>query len=62
MRCAEWTPSPEQLNAFKSQSITAGGMLACFGDGSVRPVPAGTTDEVFCALESPALGEVVNVP
>ena len=62
MRCAEWCPSPEQLNAFKSQSITAGGMLACFGDGSVRAVPAGTNDEVFCAMESPALGEVVNVP
>lgn len=62
MRCAEWTPSPEVVNAFKSQSITSGGMLACFGDGSVRVVPAGTTDEVFCAMESPALGEVVNVP
>ena len=62
MRCAEWTPSPETLNAFKSQSITSGGMLACFADGSVRPIAAGTNDETFCAMESPALGEVVNVP
>lgn len=62
MRCAEWCPSVDVVNAFKSQSITPGGMLACFADGSVRPVPAGTNDEVFCAMESPGLGEVVNIP
>jgi hypothetical protein len=62
MRCSEWTPSPETVNAFKSQAITSSGILACFADGSVRPVAAGTNDETFCAMESPALGEVVNVP
>jgi prepilin-type N-terminal cleavage/methylation domain-containing protein len=60
MRCAEWTPPPSTLNAFKSQSITAGGMLACFADGSVRMVPEGTNDEDFCAIESPSLGEVAK--
>jgi prepilin-type N-terminal cleavage/methylation domain-containing protein len=58
MRCAEWTPPTEKVNAFKSQSITHGGMLACFADGSVRSVPDATTDEEFCAIESPNLGEV----
>lgn len=62
MRCAEWTPSTETLNAFKSQSITPGGMLACFADGSVRPVPAGTNDQVFCSLESPSGGEYFELP
>ncbi len=60
MRCAEWQPSPETVNAFKSQSITAGGILAAFADGSVRTVTAGTSDEDFCALESPALGEIAK--
>jgi prepilin-type N-terminal cleavage/methylation domain-containing protein len=60
MRCAEWTPPPTTLNAFKSQSITHGGMLACFADGSVRIVPDNTNDEDFCTLESPALGEVAK--
>jgi prepilin-type N-terminal cleavage/methylation domain-containing protein len=60
MRCAEWKPSPETLNAFKSQSITAGGMLAVFADGSVRTVAEGTSDEAFCALETPSGGEVAK--
>jgi hypothetical protein len=60
MRCAEWQPSPETLNAFKSQSITAGGMLAAFADGSVRVIAAGTSDEDFCALESPSVGEIAK--
>jgi type II secretory pathway pseudopilin PulG len=60
MRCAEWVPPTTQLNAFKSQSITRGGMLACFGDGSVRLVREGMNDEDFCALESPDLGEVAR--
>jgi prepilin-type N-terminal cleavage/methylation domain-containing protein len=60
MRCAEWRPNPSTLNAFKSQSITAGGMLACFADGSVRTVPDGTNDEDFCALESPSMGEIAK--
>jgi type II secretory pathway pseudopilin PulG len=61
MRCAEWTPSPETVNAFKSQGITSGGILACFADGSVRTIIQSTNDQVFCALESPCLGEVVNI-
>jgi prepilin-type N-terminal cleavage/methylation domain-containing protein len=60
MRCAEWRPSPETLNAFKSQSITAGGMLAAFADGSVRTVADSTSDEDFCALESPNGGEIAK--
>lgn len=60
MRCAEWRPDMNTLNAFKSQSITAGGILACFADGSVRTVTEGTNDEDFCALESPKLGEIVK--
>jgi prepilin-type N-terminal cleavage/methylation domain-containing protein len=60
MRCAEWRPSPETLNAFKSQSITAGGLLAAFADGSVRTVTDGTSDEDFCAYESPGLGEIAK--
>jgi type II secretory pathway pseudopilin PulG len=60
MRCAEWRPSVETLNAFKSQSITAGGMLAVFADGSVRPVAEGTSDEDFCAYESPRGGEIAK--
>lgn len=60
MRCAEWVPPTTQLNAFKSQSITRGGMLACFSDGSVRLVREATNDEDFCAIESPALGEVAK--
>ncbi len=59
MRCAEWTPNPESVNAFKSQSITPGGMLACFADGSVRSVDSAASDEAFCARESPRGGEVV---
>lgn len=58
MRCAEWRPDPNTLNAFKSQSITPGGMLACFADGTVRTVSEGTNDEDFCTLESPAGGEI----
>lgn len=60
MRCAEWRPNPSTLNAFKSQSITPGGMLAVFADGSVRTVTEGTNDEDFCAMESPGLGEIVK--
>ncbi len=60
MRCAEWTPGLVTNNAFKSQSITPGGMLACFADGSVRSVTEGTDDQNFCAFESPAGGEVNN--
>jgi len=62
MRCAEWMPPINKLNAFKSQSITPGGMLACFADGSVRTVFEGTNDEDFCAIESPSLGEVARQP
>lgn len=62
MRCAEWCPSPETLNAFKSQAITSSGILACFADGSVRTVPATTNDQVFCSLESPAGGEYFELP
>jgi prepilin-type N-terminal cleavage/methylation domain-containing protein len=60
MRCAEWRPNPQTLNAFKSQSITAGGMLAVFADGSVRSVADGTNDEDFCAYESPSGGEIAK--
>jgi prepilin-type N-terminal cleavage/methylation domain-containing protein len=60
MRCAEWTPPSTTVNAFKSQSITPGGMLACFGDGSVRSVVDGTTDRDFCVMESPRGGELIN--
>jgi type II secretory pathway pseudopilin PulG len=56
MRCAEYQPSTEALNAYKSQSITPGGMLACFADGTVRTVPSGTSDQDFCALEGPSDG------
>jgi len=60
MRCAEWKPSPETLNAFKSQSISPGGMLAVYADGSVRTVAENTNDEDFCAMESPRGGEIVK--
>jgi type II secretory pathway pseudopilin PulG len=60
MRCAEWQPPTTTVNAFKSQSITPGGMLACFGDGSVRQVADGTNDRDFCVMESPRGGELVN--
>jgi hypothetical protein len=60
MRCAEWRPNPNTLNAFKSQSITAGGLLAVFADGSVRSVADGTNDQDFCALESPRGGEIAK--
>ncbi|HEY8505852.1 MAG TPA: DUF1559 domain-containing protein [Gemmataceae bacterium] len=60
MRCAEWRPNPNTLNAFKSQSITAGGILAVFADGSVRTVAEGTNDEDFCALETPRGGEIAK--
>jgi prepilin-type N-terminal cleavage/methylation domain-containing protein len=60
MRCAEWRPTPTTLNAFKSQSITAGGILACFADGSVRTIAEGTNDEDFCAYESPNMGEIAK--
>jgi hypothetical protein len=60
MRCAEWMPVTTTVNAFKSQSITPGGMLACFGDGSVRTVRDNTSDRDFCVMESPQGGEVVN--
>jgi prepilin-type N-terminal cleavage/methylation domain-containing protein len=62
MRCAEWQPSPDNLNVYKSQSISSGGMLACFGDGSVRTIPTGTSDRDFCALEGPSDDEVFMVP
>lgn len=58
MRCAEWQPNPTTVNAFKSQSISEGGILACFADGSVRTVPNSTNDQDFCSMESPALGEL----
>jgi prepilin-type N-terminal cleavage/methylation domain-containing protein len=60
MRCAEWRPDPNTVNAFKSQSITAGGILACFADGSVRTVADYTNDEDFCAYESPSMGEIAK--
>ena len=62
MRCAEYTPPTSQLNVYKSQSITPGGMLACFADGSVRTVPSHTSDQDFCALEGPTDGQVYSVP
>jgi hypothetical protein len=62
MRCAEYQPNPENLNAYKTHSITPGGMLACFADGSVRTIGAGTNDQDFCALEGPRDGNVFMVP
>jgi prepilin-type N-terminal cleavage/methylation domain-containing protein len=62
MRCAEYQPNPNSLNVYKSQSITAGGIMACFGDGSVRVVAAGTNDQSFCALEGPSDGNVFMIP
>jgi prepilin-type N-terminal cleavage/methylation domain-containing protein len=62
MRCAEYQPNPSTINAYKTQSIAAGGMLVCFGDGSVRMVGAGTSDENFCALEGPRDGAVYSMP
>lgn len=58
MRCAEWKPNVNTVNAFKSQSITSGGMLACFADGSVRSITDGTSDQNFCSNESPQGGEI----
>lgn len=62
MRCAEYTPSQNTVNAYKSQSITSGGMLACFADGSVRNVLDGTSDQNFCAMEGPSDGQVFSAP
>ncbi|MBM3994971.1 MAG: DUF1559 domain-containing protein [Planctomycetes bacterium] len=62
MRCAEYQPPQDTLNAYKSQGITPGGMLACFADGSVRTIAAGTSDRDFCALEGPSDGETFAVP
>ncbi len=62
MRCAEYQPSSEKLNVYKSQSILHGGMLACMADGSVRMVPTGTTDQNFCALEGPSDNEIYAGP
>jgi prepilin-type N-terminal cleavage/methylation domain-containing protein len=62
MRCAEYQPNPSNINAYKTQSIASGGMLACFGDGSVRMIGAGTSDENFCALEGPRDGLTYMVP
>jgi hypothetical protein len=35
-------------------------MLAVFADGSVRTVAERTSDEDFCALESPSGGEIAR--
>lgn len=60
MRKAEWQPLYQNAHPLKSQSFTTGGMLACFGDGSVRMISSSNDDEHFCAAESPAAGEVVS--
>lgn len=59
MRKAEWMPSYQNAHPLKSQSFTRGGLLACFGDGSVRMISESNDDEHFCAAESPGAGEIV---
>lgn len=60
MRAPEWRPSPTAAHPLKSQSITAGGILTCMADGSVHMVKDGTSDENWCAAESPAEGEMAS--
>ncbi|MBI3407859.1 MAG: DUF1559 domain-containing protein [Planctomycetes bacterium] len=58
MRAPEWMPNPKRAHPLKSHSITPGGILTCFADGSVRTVRDGTDDEHWCGAESPAAGEI----
>lgn len=58
MRSPEWRPRPDNAHPLKSHSITAGGILTCFADGSVRIVREGTSDEFWCGAESPDVGEI----
>lgn len=62
MRAPEWQPKANNAHPLKSHSITAGGILTAFADGSVRMVAAGTSDEDWCNCESPNLGEVSKLP
>lgn len=59
MRKAERRPFYTNAHPLKSQSFTNIGLLACFGDGSVRMVSSTNDDEHFCCAESPQAGETV---
>jgi prepilin-type N-terminal cleavage/methylation domain-containing protein len=53
-------PSPGNCDPTRASTAHAGGMLVCLGDGSVRMLSRNMSDEVWWALVTPKLGEVLG--
>ena len=60
MRQPEWAPQISNVHPQKSQGFTSAGIQICMGDGSVRFVSSGATDETWVAIETPDLGETIQ--
>jgi len=56
----EFAPPANNAHCLKSQSITTGGILAAFADGSVRFISSGVSDPAWSAGETPARGETIS--
>lgn len=60
MRHPEWAPPITSVHPQKSQGHTIAGINVCMGDGSVRFVSAGASDELWVSIETPDFGEVIQ--
>jgi prepilin-type N-terminal cleavage/methylation domain-containing protein len=60
MRRPEFGPLVSSVHPQKSQGFNSNGIQIVMGDGSVRFVSSGCTDETWVAIETPEYGEVVQ--
>ncbi len=60
MRAPEWRPRLTSVHPQKSQGFSPTGIQICMGDGSVRFVNSGATDEKWVAIETPDFGETIQ--
>jgi prepilin-type N-terminal cleavage/methylation domain-containing protein len=60
MRRPEFAPLITSVHPQKSQSFVPSGIQIVMGDGSVRFVSSGVTDETWVPIETPNYGEVIQ--
>jgi prepilin-type N-terminal cleavage/methylation domain-containing protein len=60
MRKPEFAPVITNVHPQKSQGLVRGGIQVGMGDGSVRFVSSGATDETWVSIETPDYGEVIQ--